>query len=225
MAYALTLLLAYLLGSIPTAYLVARRFTGRDIRRLGGGNVGGLNTFQAVGATAGALVVIIDMAKGALAVVFAWLYGLPPTVVMLAGFAAVIGHLWMPWLGFHGGRGVGASLGGLAALFLIYGHAPLLLIFLGFVGLPLLLTRNVALAMGLALFSLPFIVWFGSRNGAATLLAAVLFAVLGLKFLPTLWRSYQQNKGRGLMALVVAEGGIKKPASLRVRPGQPRIRP
>ncbi|MFA6613085.1 MAG: glycerol-3-phosphate acyltransferase, partial [Dehalococcoidales bacterium] len=96
----------YLLGSIPTAYLVARFRTGKDIRQIGGGNVGALNTFREISPAAGVLVMLIDMAKGALAIVLAYrVFDLSPVAVMLTGLACVIGHNWMVWLKFSGGKG------------------------------------------------------------------------------------------------------------------------
>ena len=87
------LLSGYLLGSIPTAYLVARWKTGRDIRHLGGGNVGGLNTFREVGIWAGIMVGAVDFAKGAAAVALAyWVFAVSDTWVLLTGLAAVVGH-------------------------------------------------------------------------------------------------------------------------------------
>jgi acyl phosphate:glycerol-3-phosphate acyltransferase len=218
MKEALALLLAYLLGSLPSAYLVTRRLTGRDIRQLGGGNVGALNTLQEVGMAAGAIVFVLDVVKGALAVMFAWLLRVPAVFIILAGFAAVVGHLWMPWLGFHGGKGVGAALGAIAALFLIYGHGLLLLAFLFIIALPLLLTRNVALAMALGLFALPFIVWLGTRSGWATLMALVLFALLGFKYLPTMLGAFRRDKGRGMAGIIMGEGRVGTRTRPKARP-------
>jgi acyl phosphate:glycerol-3-phosphate acyltransferase len=206
MKEALALLLAYLLGSIPTAYLVTRRLTGRDINLRGSGNVGALNTLHEVGLAAGAFVFIFDVLKGALAVALACFLKVSPAFAMLAGLGAVLGHLWMPWLGFRGGKGVSTSLGALTALFLIYGHPVLLLIFLGIVVLPLLPTRNVALAMGIGLFALPLIVWLGTHDAEPTLLAFILFALLGLRYLPTMLRARGRNKTKGWRAMLRGDG-------------------
>jgi acyl phosphate:glycerol-3-phosphate acyltransferase len=101
---------AYLLGSIPFGVLIARR-RGVDIRREGSGNVGATNVTRVLGARAGAVVLVLDAAKGALPVWWAeaWL-GLDH-LVALAGAAAIFGHCFSPWLGGKGGKGVATSLG------------------------------------------------------------------------------------------------------------------
>ena len=90
------IVLGYLLGSTPAAYITARLKIGKDIRKMGGGNVGGLNIFRELGAWAALPVGIVDIGKGVAAVVIAhWLLGLSPTFVLLVGLASVIGHNWM----------------------------------------------------------------------------------------------------------------------------------
>ncbi|RAL69951.1 putative membrane protein [Dehalococcoides mccartyi] len=101
-----------MLGSIPSAYLVTRRLIGRDIRQMGGGNVGGLNTFREVGTGAGISVAFIDLVKGTLAVsVSYYLLTQNAQWVILTGFMAVIGHNWSVWLDFKGGKGWGRHSG------------------------------------------------------------------------------------------------------------------
>src|SRR5208283_4877469 len=98
MREALALILGYLLGSIPTAYLMARRYGSQDLVAQGL-NVGGLTVFRHVSAAAGISTIAIDLAKGAMAVIVArYFFGLDPGFVLLAGLAAVIGHDYMVWL-------------------------------------------------------------------------------------------------------------------------------
>ncbi len=178
--------LGYLLGSIPTAYIATRVATGKDIRQLGGGNVGGLNTYREVGAIPALSVGIVDMGKGAAAVAIAyWLLDVPQLFVMLAGLAAVIGHNWMVFLKFSGGKGIGATFGALAVLMPIYGYWYGFLIFLAVVAVPFVITRNVALAMGIGLLFLPLIVWLIAQSELATILAISLGVLIGIRFLPT----------------------------------------
>ena len=104
------LLIGYLLGSIPSAYIFTRMKTGKDIRQMGGGNVGGYNTFKEAGILPAVGVAIVDLGKGAAAVAIAhWLLDLPMFFVLLAGLAAVMGHNWMVWLKFSGGKGMGPA--------------------------------------------------------------------------------------------------------------------
>ena len=110
-AAVIAIAVGYLLGSIPSAYLVARLITGKDIRQMGGGNVGGLNTFREVGGWPALAVGVFDVGKGVAAVVVAyWGLGLVDLTrpwVLASGMAAVIGHNWMVWLRFSGGKGMG----------------------------------------------------------------------------------------------------------------------
>ncbi|MBN1369423.1 MAG: glycerol-3-phosphate acyltransferase [Dehalococcoidaceae bacterium] len=191
-----SILAGYLTGSIPTAYLVGRWKTGGDIRRMGGGNVGALNTFREIGPGAGVFVMVVDIVKGAGSVALAyWIFGVSPTWVMLAGLTSVVGHNWMVWLKFKGGKGMGSAIGALAVLFPIYGYPWLLLLLAAIVILPLALTRNVALSMGIGLVCLPLTVWLGTGNTTAVLIATTLFLIIGLKFLPTAVSAQKRSKG------------------------------
>ena len=123
LGYALTALLAYLFGSLPTGFLVARA-KGVDIRTVGSKNMGATNVFRVLGKGPGTLVLLIDALKGALAVLLlprllggmtgpqAVAVGLPLT----AALCAVLGHNYTCWLGFKGGKGIATSAGVLAAL-------------------------------------------------------------------------------------------------------------
>ena len=183
---AIAVIIGYLLGSTPSAYLFTRLATSKDIRRMGGGNVGGLNVFREVGFWPAAAVGIVDLGKGAAAVAVAyWLLEVTTPFVLLAGLAAVIGHNWMVWLKFSGGKGMGAAVGALAVLFPVYGYPQGLAILLVIMLIPFIFTRNVALSLGIGLAALPFIVWFITGSGFATIIAIVLGLLIALRFLPT----------------------------------------
>ncbi len=193
---ALAIVIGYLLGSIPSAYVIARLKTGKDIRRMGGGNVGGLNVFREVGLWPGIAVVTVDFGKGAGAVAIAyWLLAVPQPYVLLAALAAVIGHNWMVWLKFSGGKGMGTTVGALLVLFPIYGYPLQLGIFAAVVIVPLVITRNVALSLGIGLLALPFIVWLATNSGFATILAIVLGLLIVIRFLPTALAALSKSKG------------------------------
>lgn len=104
---------AYLIGSIPTGYLVARAVTGIDIRSQGSGATGATNTRRLLGTRWGVGVALFDIAKGAAAVLLARALTGGDAWPALAGIAAVAGHCWPVWLGFRGGKGV-ATAGGAA---------------------------------------------------------------------------------------------------------------
>jgi len=191
----LAIIIGYLLGSIPSAYIATRLATGKDIRQLGGGNVGGLNVFREVGLWPALAVGITDLIKGAAAVAIAyWLLALPPLFVLLAGLAAVIGHNWMVFLKFSGGKGMGPAIGILATVMPLYGYWQGLLIFFGIVIIPFIITRNVALAMGIGLVALPFITWLGIHSGIGTIMAVSLGLVVVIKFTPTARAALAKSK-------------------------------
>ena len=130
LAYILAALAAYLLGSIPTGYLVARA-KGIDIRTVGSGNIGATNAMRVLGKPAGIFVLLMDVAKGWLACRLAiWIYlAIPETInnlwtafgqiencAIIAGIFAVLGHNFTCWLKFKGGKGIATSAGVYLAL-------------------------------------------------------------------------------------------------------------
>ncbi len=126
---AIILILSYLVGSIPTSIIVSRLVKGIDIRDYGSGNAGGTNTIRVLGWKYGLFVILFDAFKGAFAVVvIARLFGgnLPfsnqtpfdnfTLVQILAGLAAVLGHVWTIFAGFKGGKGIATALGFLVTI-------------------------------------------------------------------------------------------------------------
>jgi glycerol-3-phosphate acyltransferase PlsY len=109
------IILAYLIGSIPFALILARRWGGTDLRRIGSGNLGAANVMRASGVTAGVLVATLDMAKGAASVWLAARASGNAALPAAAGLAAIIGHIYPLWLRFRGGKGVATAAGVLIA--------------------------------------------------------------------------------------------------------------
>ena len=109
--------LSYLLGSIPTAYLLGRLVRDADIRRLGTENVGALNAYRELGRRIGAIVLVVDTAKGACAIVIGRLLGAPDVTLYAASLLATLGHNFSPFAGFRGGKG-GATVLGISAVML-----------------------------------------------------------------------------------------------------------
>jgi acyl phosphate:glycerol-3-phosphate acyltransferase len=103
---------AYVLGSIPFGLLIVKATAGKDIRQAGSGNIGAANVTRTAGALAGGLTLLLDAAKGFLAVWLAarWTHG-NIRWMMAAGILAVLGHMFPVWLGFKGGKGVATGLG------------------------------------------------------------------------------------------------------------------
>lgn len=191
----IAIIIGYLLGSIPSAYIATRLAKGKDIRQLGGGNVGGLNVFREVGPWPALTAGIVDVGKGAAAVAIAyWLLAVPPVFVLLAGLASVVGHNWMVFLKFSGGKGMGATFGALAVLLPVYGYWQGLLIFFGIILIPFIITRNVALSMGIGLVFLPLIIWLVTNSGIGTIMAVIVGLMIGIKFLPTARAALAKSK-------------------------------
>ena len=181
----IAVVLGYLLGSIPSAYIVTRIATGKDIRKLGSGNVGGNNVFQEVGLKAAIPVAILDVGKGAAAVAIAhWLLNVPlhepQLFVLLAGIAAIAGHMWSVYLKFTGGNGLSATIGALAILL------PWeLLIVIGLLLILTAITRNLVLSVNISLLSVPISAWFIEKEWLYVGFCIVLIIMLVLNFIPT----------------------------------------
>ncbi len=133
-------ILGYLIGSIPSAYIIGKLAKGIDIRKVGDGNVGGANAFREVGAIAGLTVIIADILKGVVTILIAQALDLNQTAVFVAGFACVIGHIYPVFLGFKGGRGE-ATTGGI--LLVLIPVPALILLGIGLIAV--ITTRNTML--------------------------------------------------------------------------------
>jgi glycerol-3-phosphate acyltransferase PlsY len=112
---ALAVAVAYLVGSIPFAFLLSRR-RGVDLRSVGSGNIGASNVLRTSGVRAAILAMVLDGVKGALAVLLAQRLAVGHAVPVAAGLASVLGHIYPVWLRFHGGKGVATAAGVFAIL-------------------------------------------------------------------------------------------------------------
>lgn len=180
--YILAVLVAYLLGSIPTGFLVAQA-RGIDIRTVGSGNIGATNVFRYLGTPAGVFVLLADALKGWLAVVVAanlvcgWFYPAAGPQArewfrIVAGVAAILGHNYTCWLYFKGGKGIATSAGVLAAF------VPwALLIALGVFIIVFALSRYVSLGSVSAAFALPFATWLTGQSTTMIMVTAALGAL------------------------------------------------
>jgi acyl phosphate:glycerol-3-phosphate acyltransferase len=146
MIYALILVIAYLLGSIPSGLMIGKTFYGKDIREHGSGNLGGTNTFRTLGVKAGLVVTIMDILKGTAAALLPLLFNVEPKMFMLvAGIFAVIGHMYPLFANFRGGKAVATSGG------VLLGYDPLLFfILLGVFFLGLYVSKYVSLSSMIA---------------------------------------------------------------------------
>ena len=166
---------AYLLGSVPTGYLVGT-WMGVDVRAAGSGNVGATNVARVVGKRQGILTLAVDVAKGLIPVFAAFQLGFTPAAAALTGTAAFLGHLYPVFLKFQGGKGVATALGVYAGL------APMvtLLLIVIFVAVALA-SRIVSLGSMAAALAAPVILWFFSYPPAVISLSAIIAAMIILR--------------------------------------------
>jgi glycerol-3-phosphate acyltransferase PlsY len=166
--------IAFLIGSIPTAYWYARYFHKLDIRQHGSGNIGATNSLRVLGKKAGVIVLIIDLLKGLIPVLIAKNMDFTPESTLIVGVFAVLGHLFSPFMGFKGGKGIATAFG------VILGFSPLaaLLCVVAF-GLVYYFTRFVSLGslLGVLVFLIFTLIQF-KDNLAVQLLAAGLTVLL-----------------------------------------------
>jgi len=176
---ALALVLAYLIGSIPTAYAMGRLRKGVDIRQVGSRNMGAMNVFYSVGFAEGLIVLAVDIGKGVAAVALARLMQVPEVVQLLAGLAAVVGHNFPVFLNFRGGRGGATCIG-----ILIYLMPWSIPFYLGAFLIILAITRYPTLSYSLAFLGFPFIAWFIYHRWEYIVFAIVLTLLPAVRYIP-----------------------------------------
>lgn len=156
MTVVVALLCGYLLGSIPTGYIVGQKVRGIDLRQVGSGNLGATNVYRNLGLLPALAVVVVDIGKGALAVVIGMgllpqlSQTLPDLTGLVCALAAVIGHSLSPFVGFRGGKGVATACGA----FLVLAALPTLSALLVW-GIILATTRVMSIASIAAAVVLP----------------------------------------------------------------------
>ena len=148
----LMLAFGYLLGSMPTGYLAGKWIAGIDLRLKGSGSTGATNVLRHVGKWPALIVFLLDVIKGAIPVVVARSFGLNDYWQVVAGLAALIGHIWPVWLGWKGGKAVATGLGMLLGLTWQVGIACF-----GIFLTVLSITRIVSLSSVISALSLPFL--------------------------------------------------------------------
>ena len=190
---------AFLLGSIPNGFLVAKS-KGIDIRQHGSRNIGATNVLRVLGKTAGYTVFALDALKGVLAVLLGgWLTKGEPNHLgpILGGIGCILGHNFTPWLGFKGGKGVATTAGVLLTIF----HPSVLLVVLGVWLLFFYSTRYVSVASVTAAIAIPVAVWFlvvrRDTHGTPLLIFSLVICLLVvLRHRPNITRLFQGTEPR-----------------------------
>jgi len=171
----------YLLGSIPSGYIAARLAKGIDIRNVGTRVMGALNVYYEVGHAAGVLVLLADIGKGVAAILLARWLGVDLIFQLLAGFAAVLGHIFPVFLKFRGGRGGATSIGVL--LCLLPEGIPF---WLAICGVVLLITRNLTVCYSMGFVCFPVVAGLIYGSVALVVFSVGLPIFLGIRFIPRL---------------------------------------
>lgn len=177
---------AYLVGSVPSAYLAAKRARGIDIRQYGSGNVGATNLLRFTSRRTAIPVIIFDSIKGMVMVVVAWRLGLSVTEQMVVGLAAIAGHNWPIFLRFKGGRGVITTMGVGFIIPLINSLGPWstsLLITIGY-GVTALVSayfRRLPLGVFIIVAAFPVVGWFYTASLPVTLGYLGMFVMLVIR--------------------------------------------
>ena len=202
-----SLVLSYLLGSIPSAYLAGRFSKNVDIREVGSKNMGAMNTFYTVGITAGLAVLAVDIGKGTLAVFLTEkILSLPnqPTSLWMyaSGIAVVLGHNFPVWLKFRGGKG-GATCIGVLARLIPWGCPFYLAIFLLILGI----TRFPTLSYAVAFIAFPFVAWLWYHNTILAIYAVLILLIPGLLYIPRIIE--MRKKGGGSWKRVFKRSSLK----------------
>jgi glycerol-3-phosphate acyltransferase PlsY len=149
-----SIVIGYLLGSIPTAFIVSRLRKGIDIRNIGSRNMGGANVMREIGTREGIIVGLLDIAKGAGAILIARVLHAVDPWVFGAGFAALVGHNFPLFVGFHGGRGSATTIG----IFLVLAPRAML-VTLVVVAVPFFTSRKFTGAIIIGFGLLPLFIW------------------------------------------------------------------
>ena len=189
----LAVLLGYLTGSVPFAYLLARR-AGIDVRKAGSGNVGAANVLRTTGAWRGVIVMALDVAKGVAAVALSYVLAGSAALAAVTGAAAVVGHIYPVWLRFHGGKGVAVAAG----VFTMLSPAAAA-IAAGLFLITVWITRYISLGSIAASLALPPAAWLTGEPGAVVIAASGSAALILFRH-RTNWRRLREGTERRMGA-------------------------
>lgn len=188
----LGIVIGYLLGSIPSAYIMARLRKGIDIRDFGVGNMGAVNVLRHVGVWEGSVVGLADMAKGAAAILIAQALSVSQLWLLGAGSSALLGHNFPVFVGFRGGKGSATTVG----IFLILTPKEIGIV-LGIVAIPWFITRNFAFAISVGFVFVPLLIWLFGGSVILVFYSLAILIFIGVRSLPSArqaWPKRGDNK-------------------------------
>jgi len=214
LAFIVSIVMSYLIGSIPTGYLVGRAFKGVDIRQIGSHNMGAMNTFYTIGFWPGMLVLVGDVGKGIVALLLtfltaSFLFPLPSNLIipieMVSGVIVIAGHNFPLFLKFKGGKGGATAIGVLAFIvpwinWISVGTSKIPipagdLIYLASFLLLLLITRWATFAYGISFIAFPLVAWFGMHDQGLTIYSVCIALVPILMYIPRLKEILGKSEG------------------------------
>jgi len=196
----LIILLSYLLGAVPSGYIIAKKVRGIDIRKYGSGNPGAANVYRMVGKYAGWLTFLVDSLKGFGAVLLAKHF-VPqePWFAVLCGCIAICAHMWTVFLGFRGGKGVATSAGVFGALLPV----PTMIAF-GVFFIFVAISGHISVGSVAAAIALPFLSYFvGSYPTEFFVMATAISVLIIYKHIPNMKRLLKKEE-------LMFEDGTKK---------------
>lgn len=179
--YILVSVVSFLIGSIPCGLLIGRCFYKSDPRKAGSGNIGATNMARLYGWQAFAVTFVLDALKGALAVIFARImlgfmpydmYWQPDLLIVLAVFFSIIGHVFCPWLGFHGGKGISTGFGSILAAYPFVALSILATFLVGAFA-----SKRISVGSILAAIGVPIYSWLFYTNDVPLMVMSIIIAV------------------------------------------------
>ena len=200
---------AYLLGSVPASYLVAKWFRGIDLRQYGTSQVGAGNLWRLTSWRLGLPVGLFDLSKGLVMVWVAQLVGLDIAQQLVVGLAAIIGHNWSVFSRFHGGRGIGTTIGVIFILPFINDMTPWVMVtFLTILVIGTIIIRSSPLPVLVAAVALPLVSW-SLESLSVTLGFLAIFLVIVIKRLTATRPVSAVSKGELLLNRLIFDRDIR----------------
>lgn len=175
-------LISYIIGSIPFSYIVAKLFKGKDIRKLGTKNVGGMNVISVAGLVPGLIALFFDILKGALTVYLTEKITGNLAVSLFAGLFTVIGHNWSIFLKFKGGKGIATAIG----VLLLTSPLSVLILYLIIIPTIILITNDSFMSASIGFLIFPLILWFLEKNIWLVIFGILIAVVIIIRHLEEL---------------------------------------
>lgn len=183
------IILSYLLGAIPFAYIITKLIKNVDIRNVNSGNVGTTNVIRTSGIYSGILTLILDVSKGVIAIHFARFINSSLIFISLVTIFVILGHMYSIFINFNGGKGVATTLG----VFIVLTFIPTVVSVLIFI-IIFIIFKYVSLASIIASISLPIILWLMNYNIKLVLLAILVCVFIILKHKDNIKRLFKNSE-------------------------------